>query len=95
LPDVVKGALAWCEIHHVKPWEHGGETKLSNLVMICRTHHREMHSSEWIVQIAPDGLPEFYPPAWIDPQQHARRKPLPHLLDRAAETSSGIIGRRY
>ncbi len=71
---------SWCEIHHVKPWEHGGETKLSNLVMICRIHHREMHSSEWIVRIAPDGLPEFYPPAWIDPQQRARRKPLPHLL---------------
>ena len=22
---------SWCEIHHAKPWEHGGETKLSNL----------------------------------------------------------------
>ena len=70
---------SWCEIHHVTPWEHGGETKLANLVMLCRIHHREMHSSEWIVRIAPDGLPEFFPPTWIDPQQRARRKPLPYL----------------
>ena len=40
----------------------GGETKLSNLVMLCRVHHRQIHSTEWVVRIR-DGLPEFIPPA--------------------------------
>ena len=52
---------SWCQVHHVIPWEHGGETKISNLVMLCKTHHREIHTSEWTVQIAPDGIPEFTP----------------------------------
>ena len=50
------------------PWEHGGETKISNLVMLCKTHHREIHTSEWAVQIAPDGIPEFTPPKWTTPK---------------------------
>jgi Domain of unknown function (DUF222)/HNH endonuclease len=65
----------WCEIHHIREWELGGDTALSNLVMLCSTHHREIHSSEWSVRIAPDGLPEFTPPLWIDPEQKPRRNP--------------------
>ena len=69
---------SWCECHHIVPWECGGETKLSNLAMLCRVHHRQIHSTEWICRIR-DGLPEFIPPAWIDPQRTPRRKALPHL----------------
>jgi 5-methylcytosine-specific restriction protein A len=69
---------SWCECHHIVPWECGGETKLSNLAMLCRVHHRQIHSTEWICRIR-DGLPEFIPPAWIDPQRRPRRKALPHL----------------
>ena len=61
--------VSWCEIHHIKPWEAGGDTKLSNLVMLCKVHHRQIHFSGWSVRIAPDGLPEFYPPTWVDPEQ--------------------------
>jgi Domain of unknown function (DUF222)/HNH endonuclease len=73
---------SWCEVHHVKEWENGGETRLSNLVMLCRVHHRQIHSSEWTVRIR-DGLPEFIPPRWIDPEQHPRRRALPHLVGAA------------
>jgi hypothetical protein len=69
---------SWTEIHHILPWEHGGETKLSNLAMVCKVHHRQMHFSEWVVRIR-DGLPEFIPPRWVDPAQTPRRKALPHL----------------
>jgi 5-methylcytosine-specific restriction protein A len=68
---------AFCEIHHVIPWEHGGATTLSNLVMLCRVHHREMHSSGWEVRIAADGIPEFTPPAWVDTFRAPRRRPRP------------------
>ena len=26
----------WCEIHHLRPWEHGGHTNLDNLVPALR-----------------------------------------------------------
>jgi len=68
--------ISWCEIHHIIPWEKGGETTLANLVMLCRVHHRETHSSGWTVRIAPDGIPEFTPPTWICPEQRPRRKPV-------------------
>ena len=73
---------SWCECHHVIPWECGGETKLSSLVMLCRVHHRQIHFTEWIVRIR-DGLPEFIPPRWIDPQQRPRRRALAHLAGAA------------
>jgi len=70
---------SWCEVHHIREWANGGETSLGNLVMLCRVHHRQVHHSDWAVRIR-DGLPEFIPPAWIDPERRPRRRPLPHLL---------------
>jgi 5-methylcytosine-specific restriction protein A len=72
--------VSWCECHHIIPWECGGETKLSNLVMLCKVHHRQIHFTEWSVRIR-DGLPEFVPPKWIDFAQRPRRKALPHLAE--------------
>lgn len=34
------------DAHHIKHWAHGGETKLSNLVTLCRWHHRLVHEGE-------------------------------------------------
>jgi hypothetical protein len=31
------------DAHHIDHWAHGGETKLSNLVLLCRHHHRLVH----------------------------------------------------
>ncbi len=70
---------SWCEIHHIIPWEIGGETELGNCVMLCKTCHRLMHFTEWLVRIH-DGLPEFIPPAWIDPDRHPRRRPQSLLV---------------
>ncbi|WP_343987463.1 HNH endonuclease signature motif containing protein, partial [Pseudonocardia aurantiaca] len=70
---------SWSEVHHIVGWQEGGPTALHNLAMLCRLHHRLLHHSEWIVRIR-DGLPEFIPPAWIDPERRPRRKPLPHLV---------------
>jgi len=32
-----------CDAHHIEHWADGGETKLSNLVLLCRRHHRLLH----------------------------------------------------
>lgn len=33
----------WCDAHHVIHWADGGPTALSNLVLLCRRHHRLVH----------------------------------------------------
>jgi hypothetical protein len=74
---------SWCEVHHIVEWQHGGPTKIDNLVMLCGRHHRVLHESHWVVRIR-DGLPEFVPPRWIDPEQRVRRKPrVPESLARS------------
>jgi len=34
---------SWCDAHHIEHWADGGETKLSNLTLLCRPHHRLEH----------------------------------------------------
>ena len=34
---------SWTDAHHVVHWTDGGETKLANLVLLCRPHHRMIH----------------------------------------------------
>ena len=33
----------YIDMHHIKHWANGGETKPSNLVSLCRFHHRAVH----------------------------------------------------
>lgn len=33
----------WCDVDHFVAWEHGGETNLDNLWLLCRHHHTERH----------------------------------------------------
>ncbi len=33
----------WCKAHHLRHWADGGPTALSNLVLVCRPHHRAVH----------------------------------------------------
>ncbi len=49
--------------HHVKHWVHGGETKLSNLVTLCRFHHRLVHEGQIVVQTLDDGAFRFVKPS--------------------------------
>ncbi|MFW6202427.1 MAG: HNH endonuclease signature motif containing protein, partial [Gemmatimonadota bacterium] len=37
--------------HHVKHWAEGGETKASNLLLLCRFHHRLVHEGRWRVEL--------------------------------------------
>lgn len=64
-------APKWTTAHHIRHWADGGNTDRDNLVLLCARHHRRIHHSEWDVAIR-DGLPEFYPPGWIDPARQLR-----------------------
>ena len=48
--------------HHVEHWADGGETKLANLVTLCRFHHRLVHEGQVIVQTLDDGAFRFVKP---------------------------------
>ncbi|HET7482722.1 MAG TPA: DUF222 domain-containing protein, partial [Actinomycetota bacterium] len=52
---------AWVEGHHIEHWARGGETKLSNLCLLCRAHHRAVHEYGYEVTIH-DGEPVFFRP---------------------------------
>jgi hypothetical protein len=49
---------SWCDPHHIVHWTNGGPTALSNLVLLCRRHHRLIHHKRFSVEIV-DGLPRF------------------------------------
>jgi hypothetical protein len=48
--------------HHVTHWAHGGETKLTNLVTLCRFHHRQVHEGRVMVACLDDGAFRFTRP---------------------------------
>jgi hypothetical protein len=43
----------YVEGHHVKHWADGGETRLDNLVTLCRYHHRELHRGQFFLAVKP------------------------------------------
>ncbi|GAA5198393.1 hypothetical protein GCM10023322_71660 [Rugosimonospora acidiphila] len=63
----------WCDGHHLISWLDDGPTSLDNGVLLCAHHHRVIHQGDWQVRVASDGLPEFIPPRYLDPDQQPRR----------------------
>jgi Domain of unknown function (DUF222)/HNH endonuclease len=50
------------DAHHVHHWAQGGETKLSNLALLCRFHHRQVHEGRVVLQTLDDGALRFLKP---------------------------------
>ena len=46
-----------CDAHHVVHWADGGETRLQNLVLCCRFHHRAVHEEGF--QVVADAAGQF------------------------------------
>jgi hypothetical protein len=46
----------WCEGHHVVHFSKGGPTCLSNVVLLCRAHHRLYHAQGWGAPLPRTGL---------------------------------------
>ena len=73
--------------HHLRHWAAGGPTTLSNLVLLCRRHHRAVHEEGYGVEHRPGGalafrrpdgrlLPDVPPPAPVpnDPEEALRAR---------------------
>ena len=46
---------SWCDVHHIRHWEDGGETSLSDRVLLCRRHHHLIHEEGFIVEMTDKG----------------------------------------
>ena len=74
--------------HHIQHWAEGGETKLSNLVTLCRFHHRAVHEGGLKVVRCDDGAWRFinkhgqamfaYAPGHTQPLADWTRLPAEH-----------------
>ncbi len=53
-------ASRFTEAHHVRHWADGGETSLSNLLLLCRRHHRAVHEGRVRVCTDRTGLALFF-----------------------------------
>jgi hypothetical protein len=48
--------------HHLHHWANGGPTRLANLCLLCRRHHRAVHEEGYQVERDGDGALHFRTP---------------------------------
>ena len=68
--------LRFCDAHHIEHWADGGETRLDNLVLLCRLHHRAVHEEGFGVAFTGDGRVHF---RWPDGQAFPDAPQAPRL----------------
>ncbi|MEV6282548.1 DUF222 domain-containing protein [Kribbella sp. NPDC051770] len=59
---------AMCEAHHVTHWANGGPTALTNLALLCKAHHIDVHQGHWTITVD-QGHPTVTRPTWATPNQ--------------------------
>jgi hypothetical protein len=52
----------WLDTHHVVHWAEGGETSLSNLLLVCTHHHRLLHEGGFALAPAGNGRLRYLRP---------------------------------
>jgi Domain of unknown function (DUF222)/HNH endonuclease len=50
------------DAHHITHWAVGGHTRMDNLVLLCRRHHRAVHEAGWTVRLTEEGRAVFHRP---------------------------------
>lgn len=75
-------AARFLDVHHVVHWIDGGRTDADNLLVLCGSHHRMLHRSEFC--IVADGLGRFtfrQPTGGIIPTRERVRPLLSHGIE--------------
>ena len=70
-----------CDAHHVRHWADGGTTRLDNLLLVCRRHHRAVHEEGFRVELRDDGEACFF---WPD------GRPLPDVPPAPTWTGTAL-----
>ena len=55
----VRTCQRFVDAHHIQHWADGGETKMDNLILLCRRHHRLLHEEGFGLNRALDGGIDF------------------------------------
>ncbi|WP_405059655.1 HNH endonuclease [Kribbella sp. NBC_01505] len=71
-----------CDAHHLISWIDGGITAVSNLVLLCRIHHVDLHHGKWVVTLV-DGKVDVALPSWADPPSRRHQPPPRPSIDRS------------
>jgi 5-methylcytosine-specific restriction endonuclease McrA len=84
--------------HHIRHWAQGGPTTLSNLVMLCRRHHRAVHEEGFQVRRLSDGALQFRRPnGWefpeVAPPASVPADPIGALRERHEATGLRVHAR--
>jgi hypothetical protein len=66
----------YVDAHHIQHWADGGETKPSNLVSLCRFHHREVHEGGVRIAVLDDGALRFVRLDGVDLESTGYMQPL-------------------
>ncbi|MFG1905368.1 DUF222 domain-containing protein [Kribbella sp. NPDC048928] len=76
-----------CEAHHLKHWVGGGITAVSNLVLLCKRDHIDLHSGHWTIQII-DDVVHVTRPTWTTPSPIPPNKYQPPVTDPHTDPST-------
>jgi Domain of unknown function (DUF222)/HNH endonuclease len=71
----------WCDAHHIVHWADGGPTALSNLILLCRPHHRAIHAGGARLDMD-DGFPVFRRPDGSCLERASLPAPCPNLEEQ-------------
>jgi hypothetical protein len=52
----------WADEHHLVHWADGGPSRIDNVYLVCRPHHRLVHEGRWRLVLEPDGELRAVPP---------------------------------
>ena len=79
------------DAHHIEHWARGGETKIDNLVLLCRSHHRLLHEGGYSLERLPAGALRFRYP-WGQPIPDSPRPPPGSLAQLRERKRAGGRG---
>jgi len=75
------------DAHHIRYWSNGGETKLGNLISLCKAHHHLVHDQGIIIAATSDGFTFQLP----DGARLSNSPPLPAGDPAAITESHGAV----
>ena len=73
----------WCQVHHLRPWQHGGQTDVDDMTLACGPENRMIENTGWTTRRNAKGQTQWDPPPDLDTGQHrvnGYHHPERHLL---------------
>ncbi|WP_344168862.1 HNH endonuclease signature motif containing protein [Kribbella lupini] len=62
---ICQAPTAICDAHHLTHWADGGPTTVTNLALLCKAHHIDVHQGHWTITMH-QGHPQPTRPTWAD-----------------------------